>query len=105
MTNKQALARAAWLATATLGFTLTSAAGDRDHHDEHYARNDKHSSYDPAYNVCRGVDPRCYHDWAAAERVGVEFGLEPRRVAHSIGAIVSPVISAWLIALAGPEAM
>lgn len=26
--------------------------------------------------------------WAAAERVGVEFGLEPRRVAHSIGAIV-----------------
>jgi hypothetical protein len=25
--------------------------------------------YDPAYNVCRGTDPRCYHDWAAAERV------------------------------------
>jgi hypothetical protein len=26
--------------------------------------------------------------WAAAERVGVEFGLEPRRVAQTIGAIV-----------------
>ena len=23
------------------------------------------SSWDPTYNVCRGTDPRCYHDWAA----------------------------------------
>ena len=26
------------------------------------------SSWDPVYNVCRGVDPNCYHDWAAASR-------------------------------------
>ena len=26
------------------------------------------SSWDPVYNVCRGVDPACYHDWAAASR-------------------------------------
>ncbi len=23
-----------------------------------------HGNYDPAYNVCRGTDPICYHDWA-----------------------------------------
>ena len=27
-------------------------------------------SYDPAFNVCRGTDPRCYHDWAHEEREG-----------------------------------
>ena len=27
-------------------------------------------SFDPIYNVCRGVDARCYHDWAAAKRNG-----------------------------------
>ena len=21
------------------------------------------SSWDPTYNVCRGVDPKCYHNW------------------------------------------
>ncbi len=26
------------------------------------------SSWDPTYNVCRGVDPACYHDWAEAAR-------------------------------------
>jgi type 1 glutamine amidotransferase len=26
------------------------------------------SSWDPVYNVCRGVDPNCYHDWAAQSR-------------------------------------
>lgn len=26
------------------------------------------SSWDPTYNVCRGVDPACYHDWAASQR-------------------------------------
>ncbi len=25
-------------------------------------------NYDPAYNVCRGTDPRCYHDWAHETR-------------------------------------
>ncbi len=24
------------------------------------------SSWDPHYNVCRGVDPKCYHDWVGA---------------------------------------
>src|SRR4051794_25646795 len=46
-------------------------AGDRDRgDDEDHDGNRNNSSYDPAYNVCRGTDPRCYHDWAAAERVG-----------------------------------
>jgi type 1 glutamine amidotransferase len=31
---------------------------------------DARDSYDPAFNVCRGVDSRCYHDWAKAERDG-----------------------------------
>jgi type 1 glutamine amidotransferase len=26
------------------------------------------SSWDPTYNVCRGTDPKCYRDWAAASR-------------------------------------
>jgi len=26
------------------------------------------TSWDPTYNVCRGVDPGCYHDWAEASR-------------------------------------
>ena len=28
----------------------------------------KATSWDPTYNVCRGVDPACYHDWAASSR-------------------------------------
>ena len=31
---------------------------------------DARDSYDPAFNVCRGVDPRCYHAWAKDERDG-----------------------------------
>ena len=30
-------------------------------------RPDAASSYDPAFNVCRGVDPACYHDWAGED--------------------------------------
>jgi type 1 glutamine amidotransferase len=26
------------------------------------------SSWDPTYNVCRGVDPACYHDWVGPSR-------------------------------------
>jgi hypothetical protein len=28
----------------------------------------KASSWDPTYNVCRGVDPGCYHDWVGESR-------------------------------------
>jgi type 1 glutamine amidotransferase len=61
--------------TATLGLALAAfaaMAGDRDDFDHGYEghRGAKDSSYDPAYNVCRGTDPRCYHDWASAEREG-----------------------------------
>jgi len=50
---------------------ITAAAGDRGYDDDdHYDRHSSASSYDPAYNVCRGTDPRCYHDWASAEREG-----------------------------------
>lgn len=30
-------------------------------------RPDSRSSYDPAFNVCRGLDPACYHDWAGED--------------------------------------
>lgn len=40
--------------------------------DEDEDRDDRRTSasYDPAFNVCRGTDPRCYHDWAKDEREG-----------------------------------
>jgi uncharacterized protein len=64
-----------WLAAVATGLILTTAgtvARDRSGNDddEHYDRGDKNDSYDPAYNVCRGTDPRCYHNWASAEREG-----------------------------------
>lgn len=75
MHNNQFKQRA--LRVATLGLALTAfaaMAGDRGDsgygYDDDYHRNGKDSSYDPAYNVCRGTDPRCYHDWASAEREG-----------------------------------
>jgi len=58
---------AATLATLAL-FAPNAFAGDRDHGDDD-DRNRDNPSYDPAFNVCRGTDPRCYHDWAAEERV------------------------------------
>src|SRR5688572_23710938 len=52
---------------AALALVATCAvAGDRDDHD----RGKGNDSYDPALNVCRGTDPRCYHDWAHEEREG-----------------------------------
>jgi type 1 glutamine amidotransferase len=67
MTRLQMLA----LALVTLVFVAPGAfAGDRGHGDDDEHGNDNDiPSYDPAFNVCRGTDPRCYHDWAAAERV------------------------------------
>ena len=42
-----------------------------EHGDDDRGRgNDDNASYDPAFNVCRGTDPRCYHDWAEEERIG-----------------------------------
>src|SRR5690349_11545295 len=58
---------AATLASLTC-FAPGVFAGDRDHGDDD-DRNRDNPSYDPAFNVCRGTDPRCYHDWAAEERV------------------------------------
>ena len=49
--------------------TPTIFAGDREHgDDEDRGRGNDNASYDPAFNVCRGTDPRCYHDWAHEER-------------------------------------
>jgi uncharacterized protein len=57
-------------ALVTLACVASSAfSGDRDRHDGD-DRDNHNSSYDPAYNVCRGTDPRCYHDWAHEERIG-----------------------------------
>jgi type 1 glutamine amidotransferase len=70
---KQRSLQAATLAILALA-AAAAMAGERsdfDHgYDDNYHRSSKDSSYDPAYNVCRGTDPRCYHDWASAEREG-----------------------------------
>lgn len=53
--------------------TLVAAcvvAGDRGDDRDDHVRGNATDSYDPAFNVCRGTDPRCYHDWAAEEREG-----------------------------------
>jgi type 1 glutamine amidotransferase len=69
----QSLTRMAAITTvaaicACMGLAL---AGDRGDGDDRGRRDlDTHPSYDPAFNVCRGVDPRCYHDWAHEERQG-----------------------------------
>jgi type 1 glutamine amidotransferase len=74
---------------------------------------DMRDSYDPAFNVCRGVDPRCYHDWAKDERDGdrvliytrtagprhanlgprLAAGLNPPLVA---GNVVQSALKSWL---------
>ena len=52
----------------SMSTSTTSSAGGHERFDDHdRGRND---SYDPAFNVCRGTDPRCYHDWAHEERQG-----------------------------------
>lgn len=52
----------------SMSTSTTSSAGGHQRFDDHdRGRND---SYDPAFNVCRGTDPRCYHDWAHEERQG-----------------------------------
>jgi len=66
MTNKHALLAAGLTLTAFATMAGNRSGYDDDDHD----RGSKDSSYDPAYNVCRGIDPRCYHDWASAEREG-----------------------------------
>jgi type 1 glutamine amidotransferase len=65
------------LQMVTLGLALAALTvragnrGDSDYgDDDDYHRSGRDSSYDPAFNVCRGTDPRCYHDWASAEREG-----------------------------------
>ena len=59
-------------ALATLACVApTVFAGDRDHgDDDDRGHGNDNASYDPAFNVCRGTDPRCYHDWAHEERIG-----------------------------------
>ena len=57
---------AAALALAAAYAVAGNRGDDRDDHD----RGKGNDSYDPALNVCRGTDPRCYHDWAHEEREG-----------------------------------
>lgn len=56
------------LVSTLVGAALAGDRNDWDGHDRH--DRDSQQSYDPAFNVCRGVDPRCYHDWAHEERQG-----------------------------------
>ena len=66
-TNRSGLLTAA---LAALTISASAAIGnDRDHGDDH-DHGKGNDSYDPALNVCRGTDPRCYHDWAHEEREG-----------------------------------
>jgi type 1 glutamine amidotransferase len=105
------------LALVTLVFVAPGAfAGDRGHGDNDEDDRDgnrNNPSYDPAYNVCRGTDPRCYHDWAAEERIGNQVliytrtagprhaNLGPRLAAGldpplGVGNIVQNSLKSWL---------
>jgi type 1 glutamine amidotransferase len=74
---------------------------------------DGRDSYDPAFNVCRGVDPRCYRDWAKDERDGNRVliytrtagprhaNLGPRLAAGlnpplAAGTVVQTALKSWL---------
>src|SRR5688572_23630737 len=71
---KRSLTRPRMIAAAIAALAAIAAqafAGDREHgHDDDHGGADHNASYDPAFNVCRGTDPRCYHDWAHEERIG-----------------------------------
>jgi uncharacterized protein len=69
--------RAALIAAfiAAAGFSATAPAHHQDERDSppsglHPDLNDPDNVGDFDYGVCRGTDPRCYHDWAHEERVG-----------------------------------
>lgn len=78
----------------------TAMAGDRDDDDD-YRRLTRDSLYDPGYNVYRGTDPRCYHDWASAEREGNRV-LICSRTAGPRHANLGPRLAAGLNPLLGP---
>jgi uncharacterized protein len=71
MHTRYLMVRAARCAGALAAILVGASvyAGDDDRHDGH-DRGRGNDSYDPAFNVCRGTDPRCYHDWAHEERDG-----------------------------------
>jgi uncharacterized protein len=56
---------AALSAVVTLGCAAQIKATD---HNPNLPAGAQASSWDATYNVCRGVDPYCYHDWAASVR-------------------------------------
>lgn len=58
-------------------------------------------SYDPAFNVCRGADPRCYHDWAKQQREGNRV-LIYTRTAGPRHANLGPALAAGLNPPLGP---
>jgi uncharacterized protein len=95
--NRKALLAAA----AALSMSVAaSIAGDRDHDDDR-DRGHGNDSYDPALNVCRGTDPRCYHDWAHEERQGNRV-LIYTRTAGPRHANLGPRLAAGLNPALGP---
>jgi type 1 glutamine amidotransferase len=59
-------------------------------------------SYDPAMNVCRGTNPVCYHDWAAAQRKGNRVLLYTRTAAFRHPNL-GPALAAGLNPPLGPD--
>ena len=121
MNRESTVARhACVIATVTIALIAALAssptsAHDQDNSNDWNDRNDHDSqaSYDPALNVCRGTDSRCYHDWAAQAREGNRVliytrtagprhaNLGPRLAAGlnpplAAGNVVQNTLKAWL---------
>ena len=56
------------LAGAVTGASAQVGAQVDDSANGNLPQGAKPTSWDVHYNVCRGVDPGCYHDWAASSR-------------------------------------
>src|SRR5688572_6088125 len=103
--NRASARRPCVLAAALVALVCVAAgafAGDPDHwDDDDRGRGHDDSSYDPAFNVCRGTDPRCYHGWAHEERVGNQV-LIYTRTAGPRHANLGPRLAAGLDPPLGP---
>ena len=55
-------------ACAGLAFSAGALAQDTTPINSNLPPGAMASSWDPTYNVCRGVDPACYHDWVGPGR-------------------------------------
>jgi type 1 glutamine amidotransferase len=56
------------LAAGAVCVIAATASAQRTPTDGNLPKGASPQSWDPTYNVCRGPDPGCYHDWFAAAR-------------------------------------